>query len=64
MHVKILCKEKLPTRHFDCSVSGMEKSHTFDCLQSKVNVSKIHKKILPIGYFYKYRSIIFKITKD
>ena len=51
----------LPTRHFDCSVSGMEKSHTFDCKQSKVNVSEIHIKL--IGYFSKKRSIIFKITE-
>ena len=42
-HVTILCKEKLLTRHLDCSVSGMERSHTFACIQANVNVSKIHQ---------------------
>ena len=46
-HVKLLIKAISIIRHFDCSVSETEKSHTFAWFQAKVNVSQIHQPRKP-----------------
>lgn len=38
-HVIVLCKETMPTRHFDrneAKLSEVEKSHIFACLQANI----------------------------